>query len=239
MGELVDALEDRLIGTRQVRGVGLSLIEPDGDGWALRLEDGTVHRARTVILATPALVTADVVLAFAPELARALQALQFVSTATVTVAYPAGAIRGRLEGYGYLRPRAEGGPLVACTWVSSKWPDRAPPGYVLLRAFVGRAGRDQVVGLPDADLVALVRAELADVLGIRMAPHLTRVHRWVRGMPQYTLGHRDRLDRIARQLALHRGLAVAGHSYDGVGISDCIRSGERAATTVLDQLARR
>jgi oxygen-dependent protoporphyrinogen oxidase len=155
--------------------------------------------------------------------------------ATVALAYPDKALSGPLKGYGYLRPRAEGGPIVACTWVSSKWPGRAPEGFVLIRAFVGRAGVEDAVSLSDRDLLGLVQGELHEVLGTNDAPALSRIHRWPRGMPQYTLGHSARLAEVEHRLALYPGLQVAGQSYHGIGIPDCIRSGERAADRLLAQ----
>lgn len=233
MGRIIEALETRLARCRLIRGTGLQSLSCSLDGYDLRLENGTVLRARDVVLATPALDAAGLIRSFDTDLAALLSLLPSVSTATLSLAYPASALRHPLRGYGYLRPRAEGGPLVACTWVTAKWPARAPAGFVLLRAFVGRAGHDEVVALPDGDLLALVREEFSQVLGITEEPHLSRVHRWRRGMPQYTLGHGVRLARIEARLAGHAGLHLAGHSYHGIGVPDCIRSGARAAQRVL------
>lgn len=233
MGRIVEALEARLATCRRFRGSGLQSLTPAPHGYDLRLDDGTELEASDVVLATPAFDAAGLVTPFDIDLAALLYMLPSVSTASLSLAYPISALRHPLRGYGYLRPRAEGGPLVACTWVSAKWPARAPAGFVLLRAFVGRAGHDEVVSLADADLLALVREELAQVLGITATPHFSRIHRWWRGMPQYTLGHASRLAQIEGRLAGHPGLHLAGHSYHGIGVPDCIRSGARAAQRVL------
>jgi oxygen-dependent protoporphyrinogen oxidase len=118
---------------------------------------------------------------------------------------------------------------VACTWTSNKFPERVPHGGVLIRFFLGRAGREEVVRATDDALRRLVRAELAAVHGITAEPLFWRIARWPQGLPQYTVGHRDRLDRIDIQLSRLPGLFLAGASYRGVGIPDCIASGWQAA----------
>ena len=163
-----------------------------------------------------------------------LRSFPVVSTTTVALGYPDTALPHQLRGYGYLRPRAEGGPIVACTWVSSKWPGRALEGQALLRAFVGRAGYEEAIDSTDDELQGLVREELREVLGIVEPPTMTRIHRWPLGMPQYTLGHAYRLARTEERVAMHPGLAIAGHSYHGIGIPDCIRSGQRAARRLVE-----
>jgi len=149
------------------------------------------------------------------------------------VAYPLAEIPRPLDGYGYIVPRLEGRPILACTWTSTKFPNRAPAGYTLVRAFIGRAGQPDPLRLSDQELLALVRQELRDVLGVTAAPVLHRIHRWPDAMPQYTLGHLDRLALIDQRLAAHQGLFLAGAAYRGVGIPDCIQSGEEAAASAL------
>lgn len=232
MGEMIEALEARLATCRLLRGTGVVALERSRDGYLLRLSNGTALGAEAVILATPASEAARILRSLDDSLAARLNSLPSVSVATVSLAYPRSALPEPLRGYGYLRPRAEGGPIVAGTWVSAKWPDRAPPGFVLIRAFVGRAGEERAASLSEGELVALVRQELGEVLRVTEQPHLWRVHRWPGGMPQYTLGHAARLGEIERGLARHPGLLVAGHSYHGIGIPDCIRSGERAAVAL-------
>ncbi|MDO8666785.1 MAG: FAD-dependent oxidoreductase, partial [Gemmatimonadales bacterium] len=145
-------------------------------------------------------------------------------------------IRRPLPGYGYVSPRAEGGSIVACTWTSNKFPARVPEDGVLLRFFVGRAGREDAAAGDDEALKALVQAELAAVHGITVEPALWRIYRWPKGMPQYTVGHRERLARIEQRVGTMPRLALAGASYRGVGIPDCIASGSAAADAVAVQL---
>jgi oxygen-dependent protoporphyrinogen oxidase len=202
----------------------------------VELDDGETLDADAVILATPAYITAELIGDLDPGLAQTLRDIPYASTATVSVAYPLSDIPKPLNAYGYIIPRAEGRSILACTWTSTKFPHRAPEGYGLLRAFIGRAGDDEVINRSDDELLRLVRAELHDVLGITAAPHLYRLFRWPRAMPQYTLGHLDRLAAIERRLAQHPGLFVAGNGYRGIGLPDCIASGETAALSALQHL---
>jgi oxygen-dependent protoporphyrinogen oxidase len=130
----------------------------------------------------------------------------------------------------------EGHPALACTWVSSKWKHRAPDGYALVRVFIGRAGADHLVMEDDETLIALAQEELRSTLDVTVKPSLARVRRWQDGMPQYTVGHLERIAALERFLATTPGLHLAGHAYRGVGIPDCIASGERAADRIVERL---
>ena len=210
----------------------MTKIEATPPGYTLSLHNNTVLQAEAVIVAAPAFVTSDLVAGLDPDLAETLAAIPYVSTATVSMAYPLDLIPRPLDGYGYLVPRAEGQAIQACTWSSTKFPHRAPEGFGLLRVFLGRAGQEQVLEASDAELLTLVGRELRQVLGITARPRLQRIFRWPQAMPQYTLGHLDRLATIEKRLALHSGLFVAGNAYHGIGLPDCIASGEKAAAAV-------
>ena len=234
LAELVDALTTRLAGSRVLTGTKVQSISGAvvGRGYRVELTDGRSIEADAVVLATPAHASAAIVESLDPDLAEALRGIPFVSTATVSLAFERGAIPAPLDGYGYVSPRVEGGPLVACTWTSNKFPGRVPADAVLVRYFVGRAGLDQIVHAGDAVLLDLVRDELRAVHRITAAPLLSSIVRWPGGMPQYTLGHGKRLGRIAARAATHPGLQLVGASYRGVGIPDCIASGWAAADGV-------
>jgi oxygen-dependent protoporphyrinogen oxidase len=171
------------------------------------------------------------------QLAETLRGIPYVSTATVSLAYPLRDIPRPLDAYGYIIPRAEGRAILACTWTSTKFPHRAPDGWGLIRAFIGHAAQKDVLAGDDTALTGLVRDELRSVLGVTAAPHLARVFRWPQAMPQYTVGHLERLATIDARLAGLPGLFVAGHAYRGVGVPDCIHSGEQAAEAVAKELA--
>ncbi len=154
----------------------------------------------------------------------------------MTLGYREDDVAHALDGYGYVVPRIEATDVLACTWSSRKWEGRAPEGTVLLRVYLGRFGGRDVTDEPDDALLDLARDEVA-LLGIAAEPILTRIHRWPLGMPQYVLGHPERLERIERRLEELPGLALAGAAYRGVGIPDCIRSGEQAAESVVHAVA--
>jgi len=140
----------------------------------------------------------------------------------------------RLDGFGFVVPRAERRALLACTYASRKFPGRAPDGHELVRAFVGGALRPDLPALDDAAITELVRRELEALVGITAAPELVRVRRHPRAMPQYAVGHLERVAAIEIRVATVPGLALAGAAYRGVGIPDCVRGGEAAADAVLD-----
>ncbi|HLF27454.1 MAG TPA: protoporphyrinogen oxidase [Anaerolineae bacterium] len=236
--EIVEALEAKLTGVELRVGARAARVAAAGDRFRVLLEPGDSIVADAVILATPAFVAADLISNLDSQLADTLRSIPYVSTATVSVAYPLAHIPRPLDGYGYLVPRAEGRAILACTWTSTKFPHRAPKGYGLIRAFVGRAGQEEALDGSDDDLLNLVREELRTVLGITAPPMLQRVFRWPKAMPQYTLGHLDRLTVIDRRLAAHPGLVLAGNAYRGVGIPDCIASGEAAAEQVSEFLSK-
>ena len=187
------------------------------------------------MLATPAFVTAELVASLDRELADAHAEIPYASSVVVTLAFSRADVVP-LDGYGYVVPRAEGGDVLACTWSSQKWEHRAPEDAVLLRVYAGRFGGRDVTTDSDDELVALARDEIG-FLGVSAEPLFARVHRWPLGMPQYVLGHLDRVERIETALVSHPGLAVAGAAYRGVGIPDCIASGEAAAESVVRALA--
>jgi oxygen-dependent protoporphyrinogen oxidase len=158
-----------------------------------------------------------------------LASIAYVSTATVSLAYRRADVARPLRGFGFVVPRAEERQIMAGTFSSLKFPGRAPADGVLVRAFVGRAGREETAGLPDDELVAVVRDELASIVGLRAEPLFTRIFRWPRGMPQYRVGHGPLIDRIESGIADLPGIEIAGGYLHGIGIGDCIREGAAAA----------
>ncbi|MDP1547077.1 MAG: hypothetical protein Q8L87_13760, partial [Anaerolineales bacterium] len=178
--------------------------------------------------------------------------IPYASTATVSLAYRQSDLPRELDGYGYVIPRREGRKALACTWTSTKFPHRAPEGYALIRVFVGRAGQPLTPSpspsgggenppLPMGEglgvreyLLELAKEELKLTLGITAEPLLSRVFMWDKAMPQYNLGHPEILKRIDAALEKHPGLALAGNGYRGIGIPDCIHSGELAVQKILE-----
>jgi oxygen-dependent protoporphyrinogen oxidase len=186
-----------------------------------------------VIVATEAHQAARLLRYVDPALSQLLGEIPCASSATVSLGYRREAIPHPLDGFGFVVPRSEGRPILACTFSSVKYPARAPAGHALLRVFLGGALAEGVLDAGDAALATLARDELARVLGVTAPPVLTRVWRHPASMPQYVVGHLARIDAIERALAAHPGLALAGGAYRGVGIADCVRSGEAAAERLL------
>ncbi|MEW5873210.1 MAG: protoporphyrinogen oxidase [Chloroflexota bacterium] len=214
----------------------VSKVRKDHSGYRVELEAGEVILADGVILATPAYASGAMLTELDAELAEILREIPYASTATISLAYRLADLRRELDGYGYVIPRREGRQALACTWTSTKFPHRAPDGYALLRVFVGRAGQEQTMPRETDSLVALAREELQLTLGIEAEPLISRVFIWENSMPQYNLGHPGKLARIEKHLENHPGLALAGNGYRGIGIPDCIHSGEMAMDALLPQL---
>lgn len=234
---------ERLVGSLESRvnfllGSGAADLRPRSGGFVVELWKSITLDADGVVLAVPALNAAMLLDGIdADWLAEDHYDMAWSTSAVVTLGYEEGEVPHPLDGYGYLVPRNEGSDVLACTWTTSKWQGRAPAGKVLLRIFVGRFGGRNVTEYSDRALLKLARNEVR-TLGIRARPSLTRIHRWLGGMPQYVLGHPERLERIDAHLAEHPGLALAGAAYRGVGIPDCIASGEAAAESVARSLAQ-
>jgi oxygen-dependent protoporphyrinogen oxidase len=133
-------------------------------------------------------------------------------------------------------PRIERRELIAATWTSLKWPNRAPPDQLLARCYVGGEGRESILELDDEAMVARVRRELSEICGLEAEPTFTEVNRWIKAMPQYRLGHLERVEQAEVALSRYGGLIVTGSAYRGVGIPDCIRDGALAAEKVIRYL---
>ena len=235
MDVLVDALRGGFERTEVLAGRGAERVTRDASGYRVGLSDDEALAVDGVVIATPAYVTAELLAELDPELAAIHAEIPYASSVVVSLGYSRADVVP-LDGYGYVIPRAEGGDVLACTWSSQKWEHRAPEECVLVRVYLGRFGGRDVTSDTDDELVAGARAEIA-FLGVSARPVLTCVHRWPLGMPQYVVGHPDRLERIDSALAAHSGLALAGAAYRGVGIPDCIASGEAAAESVVRALA--
>lgn len=239
MEELVAALAARLpVGAVRL-GTPVTGIQAAPDGWDVGFGTGPPLRVDGVVLAGPAPRMAPLVDAVDPPLAARLGEIRYASSVTIALAYPRAAIRHPLDGFGFVVPRIEGRGILACTFSSVKYPGRAPDGAVLLRVFVGGALQESLLARDDRDLLGLAHAEVAALLGITGDPILTRLWRHPGAMPQYELGHLDRVAAIEARLEALPGLAVAGGAYRGVGIADCVRSGEAAAERLHGSLKGR
>jgi oxygen-dependent protoporphyrinogen oxidase len=191
--------------------------------------------ADAVILTVPTFEAAALLKKLTPAASR-LETIGYVSTATVVLAYPSHAAPD-FDGSGFLVPRSEGGLITACTVLSRKWPHTAPGDMWLIRCFVGRAGQQDALRLPDPDLVYGVQRQLEHLFGVREQPLFARVTRWPRAMPQYGVGHLDTVAQLERTLVdAAPGVALAGAGYRGLGLPDCIEQARRAVKQVWTHL---
>lgn len=234
--QLVDALVAAIEPAEVRLGVRVESLRRDGDGYVLALSDGSEVTADAVVLTTPAFVTAELLAQVAPEASAAAAEVPYVDAASITMLYPREAFTRELDGTGFLVPAEEGLLLVGCSWLPTKWPRLADPGSVLIRAMVGRYGDDRSSAMDDDELVAAAHDELVLTMGMSAPPTETHVQRWPRTMPQYTVGHRDRLDRIDRGLSAHPGLLVTGAAYVGVGLATCVGQSRRTVDTLVARL---
>jgi oxygen-dependent protoporphyrinogen oxidase len=201
------------------------------------LSDGSALSADSVVLATPAFVTAELLRPLTPIAAGLLDLIPYASTATIGLAYPASVAGGPIQGFGFVVPRIEHRDLIAATWTSLKWPHRAPPDRLLARCYVGGVGRESICDLDDQALVARVRSELREICGLAAEPLYVEVNRWIKAMPQYVLGHLDRVEQAEVALSRYGGIVLTGSAYRGVGIPDCIREASLAAGKVVRYLS--
>ena len=243
VSELTNALASTLRPEAVVTGLKALAIEkipPNTNGaagrYSIKLTNGKTLKAHAVIVATPSYIAADLLKGQDIPLAENLASIPYVSTATVSLAYRGEDIMKPLNGFGFVIPRLEQRKIMASTWSSNKFFNRAPQNKFLIRCFVGGAGNEHLSLLSEPEIAAIVRDELRDIMGIKAEPIFTRVYRWEKSMPQYIIGHSDRLKRINDRLISCPGLFLAGSAYRGIGISDCIKSGERAARKSLEYL---
>ena len=208
-------------------------IERSGTGWRVAGGLGPAREADHVIVAAESYTASRLLRYVDPALATLLGEIPYASSATVSLGYRRADIPHPLDGFGIVVPQAERRVVFACTFSSVKYPGRAPEGHVLLRCFVGGALNEGILGSDDGALVAAARQDLREALGVTAEPVLARVARWTKAMPQYHVGHTGRVETIERCAAALPGLQLAGGAYRGVGIADCVKSGEAAAERVF------
>ena len=189
-----------------------------------------------VILATPAHAAAGLVLRISGPLAAELLAIPYTSSITINFAYDR-AVRASLPpGFGFLVPRSEGRRILAVTFVHNKFPNRAPEDRALVRCFLSGARNEGIFERSDDDILAIAGEELKQILRLRADPLFARVYRWKSAMAQYGVSHLERLRRIDHGLGELPALALAGNGYRGIGVPDCIRTGQEAANRLLTGL---
>jgi oxygen-dependent protoporphyrinogen oxidase len=232
MQTLADTIVAQLTPTSLRINTTAAAIEPQAASWLVSAGmQSDVFDA--VILALPAGAASSLLRMAGPELSAELAAIGYTSSITVALGFDKDVRQTLPPGFGFLVPRSEGKRILAATFVHNKFPHRAPEDRALLRCFFAGKNAEDVWPLADDQIVAIVRHELQEILGLRADPLFTRVYRWKSAMAQYNVGHLDRLDRIERLRQKLPGLALAGNAYRGIGVPDCVRSGTDAVKQLL------
>jgi oxygen-dependent protoporphyrinogen oxidase len=238
MEELVTELASRLPPGAVVLKHRVDGLERSGRGWRVAGGPGPSVEADHVIVATESYTASRLLRYVEPALATLLGEIPYASSATITFGFRRADVPHPLDGFGVVVPRTERRAVFACTFASVKYPGRAPEGHALLRCFVGGALNERMLESDDGALMVAARDDLRDMLGITAEPVLTRVARWTKAMPQYHVGHAGRVEALEQCAAALPGLHLAGGAYRGVGIADCVRSGEVAAERVFESGGR-
>ena len=237
MQELPDGMA-AAAGAENIRtGVSATRLEClEGDGWRVHLSDGGSLEADAVVIATEGWAASDLVATVDSELCDLIATIPHSSSATVSLGFDTDDLGFSLDAFGVLCPEIEHRALMAATYSSTKWPNRAPKGKALLRGFVGGPHNQDIMDRTDEEIIEITKSEMRSILGLKVEPVFARVYRWVNGMPQYTMGHLDRVAQIEHRVSMIPTLGIGGGSYRGVGIANCIESGEAAVTKVLGEL---
>jgi oxygen-dependent protoporphyrinogen oxidase len=235
LATLVERLGEELKPIKIITGQGIVEINRMDDEYDISLEGGNKLRADGVIMAIPAYQAASLL----PEIpaVKWLKKIPYVSVANVVLAFQEKDITFPLNGSGFVVPRKEGRTITACTWTSSKWLHTAPRGQVLLRTYVGRAGAQEWIHFTDEQLLAQVRKDLQQLMGIHAEPAFYEITRLKQSMPQYPVGHVEQLGLLRGELKrMMPGMFLCGAGYQGVGIPDCVRQGKQAAEQMFDYI---
>jgi oxygen-dependent protoporphyrinogen oxidase len=231
MQQFVDAIVARLQPGSLRLNTPVTSLTRSGSDWKVETSDTTL-RFDSVIVASPAWTAATMLRTVDAALADNLAAIPYSSSITLNLVYDESQLGPLPDGFGFLVPASEGRAMLACTFVHRKFLGRTPAGKAVLRAFLGGMRGEAMLTESDATLIETVRRELKEILSLTAIPITTRVTRWRRSMAQYAVGHNDRKARIADHVSKLNGLYLAGNAYDGIGISDCIRLGRKAAKEI-------
>jgi len=233
MQHLAEVVRSRLAPAALLTGVQVQAVQPEGGSWVVSAGMQS-DQFDAVIVALPAQAAAQVLGIASPELAGELGGVKYSSSITVGLGYDREVRRALPPGFGFLVPRSEGKRLLAATFVHNKFPHRAPEDKALLRCFFAGTSAERVWERSDDEIIGIVREELQQIIGVHAEPLFARVYKWKSAMAQYGVGHLERLERIEHLRAKLPGLALAGNGYRGIGVPDCVKSGQDAAKAVMD-----
>ncbi|MBI5188247.1 MAG: protoporphyrinogen oxidase, partial [Nitrospirae bacterium] len=230
---LTDALTEKLDG-RVKLGVSVKGLEKEGDLYRLHTSEGIAY-ADIVILATPAYTSSEILRDFDLKLSKVLLEIPYVPVSVVCFGYKREKVLHSLNGFGFLIPHKERRRILGTLWDSSIFPNRAPEGSILLRSMVGGAKSPELAMLEDNALINTVFDELKPIVSLKAEPDMVRIYRWEKAIPQYVLGHGEKLGFIDEQLKLYPDLYLTGNAYRGIGMNDCIENAYKIVKEIISK----
>ena len=230
---ITDELAERL-GERIKFGVSVKGLEKDGSRYKVHTSQG-IDSADIIILASPAHASSEIMRDFNIKLSKVLSEIPYAPVSVVCFGYKREKVLHSLQGFGFLIPHTEGKKILGTLWDSSIFPNRAPEGYVLLRNMIGGAKSPELAMLDDNAIIGAVFDELMSIISLRGEPDMVRIYRWEKAIPQYVMGHGDRLKFIDESLKSYHGLYLTGNSYRGIGMNDCIENAYKLAEQISSE----
>lgn len=236
---LTATLKDRLSDQEIVFNSPVTAIKklPGAHNWQLSLPDREIE-SDALVVAVPANKAAQLFEEFDKELASNLNSIPCASSIVLTFVFAKKDIPKQIDGFGFVVPDKEGLSIIAASFSSVKFAGRAPDGQIIIRVFLGGACQENIYNLNDEEIIARAKDDLKTLLAIQAEPFITKLYRFKEAMPQYLLGHKAKIKKIFDSIDNHQNLALAGNAYQGVGIPDCIHSGEMAAQKIFQVLYR-
>ncbi|MBS4188788.1 protoporphyrinogen oxidase [Bacillus sp. FJAT-49705] len=231
----VDAIEMNLDPKSVLKGCKAEKIHKKDNGYEIELNGGEILQADSIVISVPHHITQSLFFQF--SFFEPFKEMSSTSVATVALAFPIEAIEKDIEGTGFVVSRNSDYTITACTWTHKKWPHSTPKGKVLIRCYVGRPGDEAVVDLSDDEMIKIVLEDLNKTMNITIAPEFAIISRWKDSMPQYTVSHKERIEKVKKHIDSELpGVFIAGSSFEGLGLPDCIDQGEAAVEKVLSFL---
>jgi oxygen-dependent protoporphyrinogen oxidase len=235
LSSLVEAVQQHLPqGSVRLRD-GVTSIKKYNEAYKIHTASGKEIEADYVVLTTPHKISSSILKPFG--LLQEFEEIPSTSVATVAMGFPIDAISAALEGTGFVVSRNSPYTITACTWTHKKWPHTAPDGNALLRCYVGKASDEEIVFKSDEEIIQTVKSDLYHILGISAEPDFVVVSRWKESMPQYTVGHQERVKQMKNQVEnTLPNVFVVGSSFEGIGLPDCINQGKKVVDEILARM---
>lgn len=235
METFIDALTD-VLGNRLRTRAEVVSIGRKGNTYSMFLSDGSQLETDAVVCATPAFTTASMVKELSEQLSSLLGGISYPAISVVCFGYKKEKIRRDLDGFGFLIPFRERRKILGTLWDSSIFPNRAPHGHVLLRTMIGGARMSDLAVEDERKLVRIVTDELNDIMGISSEPDFVKVYTHRKGIPQYVVGHAERIEQIDALSRKFRHFYITGNAYRGIGVNDCIENSSKLAERILQEI---